>query len=121
MLADLVHQMRWKAGGMHLCLADLLQGEQVVQRAVVDPPALIVLHVRPKHGVRLAGARLAVCKNAHVVACRGVNSSSLSYDSLPTTSGNTKNQELHILLAGCKRYTDDTLSRLKICSCRMWV
>ena len=55
--------------GVHLAGALRVDGEQVVQGAVVDAAVCQVPHIAARHGVSFAAAGLAVCKDAHVVAC----------------------------------------------------
>ncbi len=54
---------------MHLIAAGSVDGEEVVEGAIVDPPAIQLLNVCSRHCVCLAAARLTICKDAHIEAC----------------------------------------------------
>lgn len=53
----------------HLSLSLGIQRKEVIQRPIIDAPPLILLNVRPRHGVRLPGACLSIGKYADIVAC----------------------------------------------------
>jgi len=58
----------------HLRFPLLVQSKQVIQSPVVDTTPLILLNVGASHGVGFSRACLAVCKYAHIVACRSTTS-----------------------------------------------
>lgn len=71
---EMVHH--WVLGlAPHLVLPLLVEVKQVVQCPVVDATPRHVLNLRARHGVGLTTAGLAVCKDAHIVACTHTQSS----------------------------------------------
>ena len=54
---------------MHLIAAGGVDGKEVIEGAIIDPPAVQPLDICPRHRVRLAAAGLPIRKDAYVEAC----------------------------------------------------